>query len=50
MSGEEVKRAIVKAWIADCVIKHILNNEKFKIEPEYQKILTEVMNDFHLKL
>ena len=50
MSDEIQKRAIVKSWIADAVVKHIINNDKFKMEQEYVKILTEVMNDFHLKL
>ena len=51
LENEEIrKRAIVKVWIADAVVKHIINNDKFKMEQEYIKILTEVMNDFHLKL
>ncbi len=47
---ESVKRAIVKSWIADAVVKYIINNDIFKMEQEYSKIITEVMNDFHLKL
>ena len=49
MPDEVQKRAIVKSWIADAVVKHIINNDKFKMEEDYVKILTEVMNDFHLK-
>jgi len=50
MHDDEIKRAIVKTWIADAVVNHIIKNDNFKIEPEYNKILTEVMNDFHKKL
>ena len=56
MSDEITKRTIVKSWIADVVIKHLINNDEFKKNfsddewHKYGKIFTEVMNDFHLKL
>ncbi len=47
---KQLKRSVVKCWISDAVIKFIQNNENFKMDDEYKKILNEVMNDFHKKL
>ena len=50
MDDKQMKKAVVKCWIADAVIKFIQNNENFKMDDEYKKILNEVMNDFHKKV